>query len=237
MASLYSILGQASRVLCVAAIAAIALSLSGIEPSTGQGMSPSDIKARLDREISGDGKILVAGDSHASLTASAVTGCASSVVDAGIHGATSAKFVGVLDALALASRLKAAYVMIGTNDVYRKRDISVAAFRENAERIVTRLSRAAERVIVVAVPPIAKAQADKFDAEKANAFSDVLRQVCRGRVNCDFTDPHAPYRISENSRNAAAQYMSPDGIHLSDYAALNKTLGICPSPTPTAGLE
>jgi lysophospholipase L1-like esterase len=238
MASLSPIFGQAYRLLCVITIIALLFSLTTVGPTTGQDVGVDTIAAKLERALSGStDAIVLAGDSHAALAATAIADCSTPVIDAGVRGASSEKYLKFLDGFPQTPRLKAVFVFIGTNDANRKREVSITAFKGNAEKIVSRFSRASEKIIVSAVPPISKDRGDKFDADKSVALSNVLSEVCGSRPNCTFIDPHAEYRDPGNSGEGSHPYLSGDGIHLSNYATLRDKLGICQKAIPAAYLE
>ena len=226
---------QAFRLLCLVALMAVTFSIFAQDAQKPWSTLVAERKADIQQGLLPRGdKVITIGDSHAAFLAQTASACPTTVVNAGVNGATSKRYLELLDTLRVSEKARKAIVSIGTNDIFRKRGTTTAEFRANAEKIVRSVSRISERVTVSAIPPIALASSDLFDDEKAFEFSEVLRDVCERHANCAFADPHRAHRNAERPGTGADDYLSADGVHLANYAALSEQLEICPSTAPSA---
>lgn len=229
------IYGQAFRLLCLVALMAVTFSIFAQDAQKPWSTLVAERRTDIQQELLPRGeKIITVGDSHAVFLAQTARACPTIVVNAGVNGATSKRYIELLDTLRVREKARRAVVSIGTNDIFRKRATTAAEFRSNAEKIVWAVSRISERVTVSAIPPIALASSDLFDDAKALEFSEILRSVCERHANCAFADPHRSYRNAERHGIGADEYLSADGVHLANYAALSEQLEICPSTAPSA---
>lgn len=230
MTAYKSIYGQALRLLCLVAFMAVGLSIFAQDAQKPWSTLFTERKQEIDRDLLQiRGKTIIIGDSHASYLASAANKCATPAVNAGIHGATSKRYLELIETLEVAEKTKTAVVSIGTNDIFRKRAISAADFRANAERIIRSALRLSNHVIVSAIPPISRASSDLFDDEKGFAFSSLLRAECERHAGCTYSEPHRIHRDAERPGAGVGNYLASDGIHLADYSVLSAQLGICPT--------
>lgn len=238
MKSFLSLSGQASRLLCVCALMAFTVSIFAQEGEKKWGDMLVERKEEITLRLQKPGdKIVIAGDSHAAFTAHAST-CGANVVNAGASGATSARYLELLDSVRFADKVQRTVLLIGTNDTLKKRGTTAAEFRSNAEKIVWKLSRVSERVTVSAIPPISPSKVQAFDDAKATEFSSILSGICDRFSNCSFSDPHRNYRTPERpGASSSDAYTTADGVHLSEYAALGANLAICSQPYSAANLE
>jgi len=232
MTSYRSLSGQAFRLLCVCALMAFTVSLFAQEGPQKWVDMLTQRQAEINLSLQKPGeKIIIAGDSHSAFTADASV-CDTNVVNAGANGATTARYLELLERIRFKEKAQQSIVLIGTNDTYRKRAVSLSEFRTNAEKIIWNLSRVSERVIVAALPPISMTKVEEYDDAKANEFSSTLRATCERFTNCTFSDPHRDFRDLDRPGTANSEsYMSADGVHLANYRALTEKLSICPAAT------
>ncbi|PZR95150.1 MAG: hypothetical protein DI537_05040 [Stutzerimonas stutzeri] len=224
------IFGQALRLLCVVAFMATALSLFANDRSSSWSALISQRKSEIaDAMLSLDGKILVMGDSHGEFLVRAAEQCETATVNAAVAGATAGKYLPMLDAMRFSRKAVLAVVTIGTNDTFRRRATTEAEFRSNSRQIIRKASSASAQVLVSAIPLVSPSNAAVFDNDKAIAFSNVLRDECSKTSNCKFIEPHRADRGNKRGDQRARGYLSSDGVHLSNYAALSRQLQICPS--------
>lgn len=230
MTAYKSIYGQAFRLLCLVAFMAIGLSIFAQDAQKPWSILVAERKQEIDRELPHlSGKTIIIGDSHASFLALTANTCATPVVNAGVNGATSKRYLELIETLKVTEKARTAVVSIGTNDILRKRATSASDFRTNADRIIRAALRISENVIVSAIPPISLASSDLFDDAKGFAFSNLLRDECERHARCTYSEPHRIHRDAERPGAGDANYLASDGIHLADYAVLSARLGICPS--------
>lgn len=229
------IYGQAFRLLCLVALMAVTFSIFAQDTQKPWSALVAERKHDIERDLIPRGeKIITIGDSHAVFLAQTAITCPTTVVNAGINGATSRRYLEVLETLRVSEKARKAVVSIGTNDIFRKRATTAADFRASAEKIIWSVSRISDRVTVSAIPPVSPASSDLFDDEKGIEFSSLLRSVCERHANCTYADPHRSYRNAERPGTGVDDYLSADGVHLADYAALGEQLEICPSTAPSA---
>lgn len=230
MTSYRSLSGQAFRLLCVCMLMAFTVSLFAQEGQKKWADMLTQRQAEINLNLQKAGeKIIIAGDSHAAFTGDAGA-CDANVVNAGANGATTSRYLELLEQIRFKEKAQQSIVLIGTNDTYRKRAVSLTEFRANAEKIIWNLSRVSERVVVAALPPISMTKVEEFDDAKANEFSSSLQATCKRFANCTFSDPHRDFRDPDRPGTANSDsYMSADGVHLANYRALTEKLSICPA--------
>ena len=230
MTSYRSLSGQALRLLCVCALMAFTVSIFAQEGQQKWADMLTQRQAEINLNLQKPGeKIIIAGDSHSAFTADASV-CDTNVVNAGANGATTARYLELLERIRFKEKAQQSIVLIGTNDAYRKRAVSIAEFRINAEKIIWNLSRVSERVVVAALPPVSWTRIAEFDDAQAGEFSTTLQGICERFSNCTFSDPHRDYRDPDRPGAANSEsYMSEDGVHLANYRALTEKLSICPA--------
>lgn len=162
--------------------------------------------------------VFLAGDSHAELQPTAQRPCGVELVNGGVSGSSAAVYADLLPALAFRTRPRAAILTIGTNDVLAKNrpraPEPAGQFEAAADRIVRRLMKETDRVVVTALPPIGRALGDRLDAEAVPAYSTRLRDLC-ARLGCQFADPFAAIR--DGAGGFAKPGAMRDELHLAAY--------------------
>lgn len=132
--------------------------------------------------------------------------CGAPVVNAGIGGARAAAVRRVAEALVLPVPPEAIVVMVGTNDVQRRRDPADparrAAFHADLRAILVASARRAAVVYATPLPPLDPARASAFDVGEAATYAAIVAEEC-ARAGC---------RIVEVFPASAAR--SPDGVHV-----------------------
>ena len=136
--------------------------------------------------------------------------CGAPVVNAGIGGARAAGVRRVAEALAPPVPAEAVVVMVGINDVQRRREPAEparrAAFREDLRAILAAGARRAAAVYATPLPPLDPARAPAFDAREAASYSAIVAEEC-ARAGCRLADIFP-----------ADARRSPDGVHLATEA-------------------
>lgn len=170
---------------------------------------------------------LLVGDSHAERLY-LPTLCGAPVVNAGIGGARAAAVRRVVETLSPLVPPEAIVVIVGTNDVQRRRGPADparrGAFREDLRAILTTAADRAAAVYATPLPPLDPARATTFDVGERSAYSAIVAEEC-ARAGC---------RLADIFPSSAAR--SPDGLHLGaedatgpDGVAARLTQAVCRS--------
>ena len=187
------------------------------------------VQAHLDEAASGS--VFLAGDSQAELQSPAERVCGREVVNGGVSGASAALYADLLGTLRFRQRPAAAVLTVGTNDLALKNaprsPEARARFADAAEGIVRRLLAESDRVVVTALPPVARGADTRWDPKAVGAYSETLRDLC-GRLGCRFADPFAGLR--DGTTGFARTGTMRDALHLSAYRPILRALApdLCP---------
>lgn len=172
-----------------------------------------------------DGYVLLAGDSHVELALPEPPSCGRKLLNAGVSGAKADDYLSLLDALRLTGRPSVAVVTLGTNHLFRKRNPSspeaIDRYEADLSRVVTRLSRLADRVVVAAVPPISATLDASFDRAGVLELTKRQAALC-ARLGCETADPYASYRSADFG--TARPDATRDGLHLTEYATAYRAI-------------
>lgn len=132
--------------------------------------------------------------------------CGAPVVNAGISGARAAAVLRVAEALVLPVAPEAIVVMVGTNDVQRRRGPADpahrASFRTEMRALLAGSAGRAPAVYATPLPPLDPARASGFETGEVATYSAMVAEEC-ARAGCRPADVFPA--------NAAR---SPDGVHV-----------------------
>ena len=175
---------------------------------------------RTDLAAAAEGSVLLIGNSHAALIGHPQIAGRAPSINIAACGLTARGCATRLARLDTPTRADAAVLIIGTNDIARRRRPERPAkgrrFEADVRRILAILNGWSEPVFVAAVPPLGPKAAD-HDADAVTIFSERLARLCAEGQHI-FFDPFAAIRTPSGGR--ATTGLSSDDIHLADYAAL-----------------
>ncbi|MCJ2020672.1 SGNH/GDSL hydrolase family protein [Methylobacterium sp. E-065] len=164
--------------------------------------------------------MLLVGNLHAALLEHPQIAGRPPSINIAVGGITARGCATRLARLDTPARTDAAVLIIGTNDVARRRRPERPAtgrrFEADVRRILAILGNWSGHVFVAAVPPLGPEAAD-HDADAVVTFSERLEQLCAEKRHV-FFDPFAGIRTSAGGR--ATTGLFSDDIHLADYVAL-----------------
>jgi lysophospholipase L1-like esterase len=163
------------------------------------------------------GYVYLAGDSYMELYRPEALPCGREIVNGGVGGAKAGEYLRFLDLIRLQPPPAAILLSVGLNNLLKKSNPSgsaaLAAFRDAADALIRRLGEGGAKVVVVAIPPVAKDTAKFFDVEAIETYTNALRGICAKR-GCQVRDVFAEARDGVFWR--AKPGLAPDGIHLAD---------------------
>lgn len=161
----------------------------------------------------------IVGDSHAEFLCAHPLG-RRPVVNGGVGGISTGGYAEHLPDLRPVHRAAVAVLIIGSNDLsVRVRPLSpetTARFEASATRLVRWLRDHAERVVVLALPPMDQVPGQEREAAAVEDYSARLARIA-GESGCTFADPFAELR--EARGGLARPGALSDGVHLADYGA------------------
>lgn len=162
--------------------------------------------------------VFIAGDSNAEMINATHRICGRDVVNAGISGAKMTDMNGHWAKFAFTNKPGRILILVGTNDLHRKRKPSqpkyLDAFEKNAERLIASAAAVSPKVFVAAVPPAEPWMIKYYDPAAVVALTERLRQAC-SRHACTFIDPFAGTR--DGTAGLAKPGSTHDGIHVRSY--------------------
>lgn len=220
-------LALAAGVLALAAAAAYALRPRP-EPALPEFMAARALALSAQLAQVGGRYHLLLGDSQAERLY--VGGlCPQPVVNAGISGARAGELRRVAERLVLPRRAETVTLVVGTNDLLRRRNPSdpaaEAAFRAEIRALLEAVRPRAARVLLAGLAPLDTGRALAFDVVAAPRFAAILAEEC-ARAECRLVDLFG-----------GASAPSPDGVHLAVAAmtapggvAARLRAAICPAP-------
>ena len=172
------------------------------------------------------GYVLLCGDSHADLLApTAPEGLR--VVDAAVSGARTWQALLFLQRTRFRARARVAILSVGFNDLNGSgylRPQARRAFRGTASRILVRLRPWTDRVVVLALPPVAPHNAPPDRPAAIPLYSEELRRLCDDHPGfAVFADPFAPLRTADFG--VCTPNALFDAMHVADNAAVWRRLG------------
>lgn len=179
--------------------------------------------------------IFVVGDSNAEMINPTHRICDQDVVNAGISGAKMADMNSHWGQFEFTNKPSGIIILIGTNDLHRKRKPTqpkyLTEFEKNAERLVQSASRLGAQVFVAAVPPAEPRMNKYYDPAAVVALSERLKLACE-RNGCKYIDPFAKTRNGPDG--LALEGTTRDGIHVKSYrdAIGAVETAICNNPKP-----
>jgi len=163
------------------------------------------------------GFTLVVGDSHAEFLCAHPLGTRP-VVNGGIGGIETGPCAARLTRLRPRHRAGTAVLVIGANDLsVRGRPLSpeaVARFEAAAATLIRWLRDHAERVVVLALPPMDQVPGQEREAAAVEDYSRRLERLATEH-GCAFADPFSDLR--EGRGGLARPGALSDGVHLADY--------------------
>lgn len=152
--------------------------------------------------------LLALGDSHVARWHGREL-CGLPLVNAGLHGATTADADDLLSRLSLSRPPRAIILTVGTNDANRKRfrepPEAVVRFRNAFRTLLTRMFQTSGLVVVTSLPPIDARQVGGFSPEVASDIAEMAQATCR---------KHAACRVGAGFGEGIPL---SDGLHLADY--------------------
>lgn len=175
---------------------------------------------RINLAAAAEGSVLLAGNSHAALMGTPQFAGRPPCINIAAGGLTARGCVGQLVRLDPPARAAAAVLIIGTNDIRRRRHpertTTGQRFEADVRRILVTLQEWAEHVFVAAIPPLGPNATDRDPAAVAT-FSDRLARLC-AEGGYIFFDPFAAIRAPGGC--LATSGLFADDLHLADYSAL-----------------
>lgn len=162
--------------------------------------------------------VFVAGDSNAEMINATHRLCGRDAVNAGISGAKMTDMNGHWAKFAFRTKPGRILIMVGTNDLHRKRKPTqpkyLDAFEKNAERLIASAAALSSKVFVAAVPPAEPSMNSYYEPAAVVALSERLKRAC-SRNACTFIDPFAGTR--DGTDGLAKPNSTYDGIHVRSY--------------------
>jgi lysophospholipase L1-like esterase len=174
------------------------------------------IQSQLD-QVEGD-YLIALGDSHAERLYLPVL-CGLNVLNAGISGATVQDVLALVRTVTPRRKARRILLVVGTNDIWSKRHPedpgAEKAFAAGMRQLLDWLGAWTERVTLVAIPPVARAQEPEFPRAAAARYTALLREAClSGR--CDVLPV---FDAAGEGAAGRASGLSGDGVHLANYAS------------------
>jgi lysophospholipase L1-like esterase len=174
------------------------------------------------------GYVFLAGDSHAELFGARLP-CDRDLINGGVSGAKIDVYRRVADRLEFVVPPGVIFLVIGTNDLFRKhhplKPESLLEFEDDAEVLVRRLASSTSRLIVTAIPPIGEGGGALFETGAVQLYSERLAAVC-GRLGCEYVDAFAGLRSAKFGVAKPGMTLSHVPTHLQSYVDAYK--GIAP---------
>ncbi len=162
--------------------------------------------------------VFIAGDSNAEMINATHRLCGRNVVNAGISGAKMTDMNGHWATFAFTKKPGSIVILIGTNDLHRKRKPTqpkyLDAFERNADRLIASAAALSTKVFVAAVPPAEPGMIKYYEPAAVVALSERLKRAC-DRHACTFIDPFAGTR--DGTEGFAKPDSTHDGIHVRSY--------------------
>lgn len=172
-----------------------------------------------DLDAAPPGFAFLVGDSHAEFLCAHPLG-SRPVVNGGVGGISIGAYAERLPRLRLRHRAGVAALLLGSNDLsVRVRPLSpeaVARFEASALALIRRLRDDADRVVVLALPPMDQVPGQEREAAAVEDYSARLERLA-GENGCAFADPFSDLR--EGRGGLARPGALSDGVHLADYGA------------------
>jgi len=180
---------------------------------TGDGfwtLRSKTIQAQLEQV--GPNYIMLLGDSHVERAYLSQI-CGAPVLNAGISGATVRDVLELTKNISITHKPAAIILSVGTNDIWAARHPKThraqTAFTMSLAALRQRLSTWTDHLIVVDIPPVAKAMETAFPRDAAQRYAGMLRDRC-ALTGCKFLELYA--ETSSDTVEAG------DGVHLIDYS-------------------
>ena len=174
---------------------------------------------RRDLAAAPPGFAWIVGDSHAEFLCAHPLG-SRPVVNAGIGGISTGGYAERLPQLRPVRRAGVALLVTGSNDLsVRGRPLSpeaVARFEAAATSLVRGLRDHADRVVVLALPPMDPVPGQEREPAAVEDYSTRLARIAAAH-GCAFADPFSDLR--EGRGGLARSGALSDGVHLADYGA------------------
>lgn len=165
------------------------------------------------------GFVLVLGDSHAEFLCGHPLG-PRPVVNGGVGGIGIGGYAARLAELCVPRRAGVAVMILGSNDLsVRVRPLSsegIARFEAAALSLMRWLRTHADRVVVLALPPMDPMPGQEREAGAVAEYSARLERLA-AETGCGFADPFSDLR--EGRSGLARLGALSDGVHLADYGA------------------
>lgn len=162
--------------------------------------------------------VFIAGDSNAEMINSTHRLCGRNVVNAGISGAKMTDMNGHWAKFAFTKKPSKIVILVGTNDLHRKRNPTqpkyLDAFERNTDRLIASAAALSAKVFVAAVPPAEPSMIKYYEPAAVVALSERLKRAC-DRNACTFIDPFAGTR--DGADGLAKPDSTHDGIHVRSY--------------------
>ncbi len=181
---------------------------------------------QIQRDLDGapPGFALIVGDSHAEFLCAHPLG-SRPPVNGGVGGISTGTCAARLPGLRLPHRAAVAALIIGSNDLsVRVRPLSpeaVARFEASAGTLIRWLRDHADRVVVLALPPMDQVPGQEREAAAVEDYSARLARLADAH-GCAFSDPFADLR--EGRGGLARPGALSDGVHLADYGRAARKL-------------
>lgn len=174
------------------------------------------IQSQLD-QVEGD-YLIALGDSHAERLYLPSL-CGLNVLNAGISGATVQDVLALVRSVTPRRKARRILLVVGTNDIWSKRHPddpgAEKAFAAGMRQLLDWLKTWGEKVTLVAIPPVARAQEPEFPRPAAARYTNLLREAClSGR--CDVLPV---FETAGEGVAGRASGLSGDGVHLANYAS------------------
>lgn len=179
--------------------------------------------------------VIALGDSHAERLYLPEL-CGLPVLNAGMSGATAGDVLGLVRALAPRRKARQLVLIVGTNDIWIRRHPedpgAVQVFSATLGELLDRLDDWADRITLIAIPPVASKQEAAFPRTAAIRFDAAMREVCDAR-RCDVVNA---FDIAGEPAGAALPGIDRDGVHLTNYARHLRAAEsrLCSGPTTPA---
>ncbi|MGC5780665.1 SGNH/GDSL hydrolase family protein [Methylobacterium sp. NFXW15] len=172
-----------------------------------------------DLDAAEPGFVLVLGDSHAEFLCGHPLG-PWPVVNGGVGGIGIGGYAARLPELRVPCRAGVAVMILGSNDLsVRVRPLSpegIGRFEAAALSLMRWLRTQADRVVVLALPPMDPIPGQEREAAAVEDYSARLERLA-SENGCGFADPFSDLR--EGRSGLARPGALGDGVHLADYGA------------------
>lgn len=171
------------------------------------------VQAQLD-QVQGP-YLVILGDSHAERLFTP-TLCGLPLVNGGISGATLADVLDLSRKITPPRRAEAVLLMVGTNDIWVKRNPETKAAEDNFQAglaaLKQRLAAWSSRRALISIPPVTDKERTHFPRSAAARYSSMLAESCDPE-RCRYFDLFEEAQDRPGRRSAFV-----DGVHLRDYA-------------------